>query len=209
MKSPSPEERRSERPDTRSDIRIDPRTLAFDVDGVVADTMRLFIDIARKDFGVEIGYEQMTCYNLSRCLDVSEAVIEGVIRRLLDGTRDDGLHPLDGVSDVLNRLADCCDPVRFVTARPSPDHIRNWILDRLPLAENQVDLVATGSFEAKTDVLLEKGIRWFVEDRLETCFLLEPAGITPILFRQPWNREPHPFLEVGSWDELAEVIEFP
>jgi hypothetical protein len=197
------------RPEIRPDIRIDPRTIGFDVDGVVANTMHLFIDIAREDFGVEIGYEEMTCYNLGQCLDVGEDVIEGVIHRLLDGTRDHALHPMDGVGEVLARLADCCNPVRFITARPSPEYIQEWILDRLPLAGHQVDLVATGSFEAKTDVLLEKGIRWFVEDRLETCFMLEPAGIQPILFRQPWNREPHPFPEVGSWRELAEMIDFP
>lgn len=204
-----PNERSDGRSDIRPEVRIDPRAIGFDVDGVVADTMHLFIEIARDDFGVEIGYEEMTCYNLGQCLDVGEEVIEGVIHRLLDGTRDHGLHPVDGAGEVMRRLADCCNPVRFVTARPSPEYIQDWILTRLPLADHQVELVATGSFEAKTDVLLEKGIRWFVEDRLETCFLLEPAGIQPILFRQPWNREPHPFPEVGSWGELAEMIDFP
>lgn len=209
MDSPASRAFSDVRPNDRPNLRIDPRAVGFDVDGVVADTMRLFIDIARDDFGVEIAYEEMTCYDLGKCLDVEDDLIEGVIHRLLDGTRDDGLHPLDGVSNVMRRLADCCNPVRFVTARPSPEYILEWILERLPLADHQVDLVATGSFEAKTDVLREKGVRCFVEDRLETCFLLEPAGIQPILFRQPWNREPHPFPEVGSWGELAEMIDFP
>lgn len=209
MESPASRAFSDVRSDNRPNLRIDPRAIGFDVDGVVADTMRLFIDIARDDFGVEIAYEDMTCYDLGRCLDVEDDLIEGVIHRLLDGTRDDGLHPLGGVANVMRRLADCCNPVRFVTARPSPEYILEWILERLPLADHQVDLVATGSFEAKTDVLLEKGVRWFVEDRLETCFLLEPAGIQPILFRQPWNREPHPFPEVESWDELAEMMDFP
>jgi hypothetical protein len=69
--------------------------------------------------------------------------------------------------------------------------------------------VATGSFEAKTDVLLENGIKWFVEDRLETCHLLKAAGIAPVVFRQPWNQEPHDYLQVGSWQELEQRIDFP
>jgi hypothetical protein len=47
-----------------------------------------------------------------------------------------------------------------------------------------------------------------VEDRLETCFPLQEAGITPVLFRQPWNRKSHPFMEVGTWKELESLIEF-
>ncbi|MEZ4524658.1 MAG: hypothetical protein R2941_01890 [Desulfobacterales bacterium] len=68
--------------------------------------------------------------------------------------------------------------------------------------------MATGSFEAKTEVLREKGVSHFVEDRLETCFLLKEEGITPLVFRQPWNREAHPFTEVGTWQELENLIAF-
>jgi len=35
---------------------------------------------------------------------------------------------------------------------------------------------------------------------------LSQAGITPIVFAQPWNRYPHPFREVSSWDELAMLM---
>jgi 5'(3')-deoxyribonucleotidase len=37
---------------------------------------------------------------------------------------------------------------------------------------------------------------------------LRDAGIEPVLFKQPWNREPHPFVEVGNWDELEALIDF-
>jgi hypothetical protein len=46
----------------------------------------------------------------------------------------------------------------------------------------------------------------FVEDRLATCCLLEKNSIKPILFEQPWNRKPHPFPVVKSWDELSTLI---
>jgi hypothetical protein len=56
--------------------------------------------------------------------------------------------------------------------------------------------------------LTERNISCFVEDRLETCYPLREAGVTPILFRQPWNRKRHPFTEVGSWQELESMIRF-
>ena len=71
-----------------------------------------------------------------------------------------------------------------------------------------IEVVATGSFDAKADVLAARNITYFIEDRLETCFPLQAAGIVPVLFRQPWNRKRHPFLEVGSWKELESLIEF-
>ena len=41
---------------------IDPAAVAFDVDGVIADTMALFIYIARDEYAIKgIRYEDMTC----------------------------------------------------------------------------------------------------------------------------------------------------
>ena len=71
-----------------------------------------------------------------------------------------------------------------------------------------MEIVATGSFEAKTDILLERHISFFVEDRLETCFSLAEAGITPVLFKQPWNRANSRFVEVDTWHDLEKLIEF-
>ena len=69
-----------------------------------------------------------------------------------------------------------------------------------------IQVVATGDHHTKLHYLLEHGIRYFVEDRLETCEQLAGHGITPILFAQPWNRRPHPFLEVSDWPQLASLL---
>ena len=67
-------------------------------------------------------------------------------------------------------------------------------------------VVATGDPDAKLHYLLDHNIQYFVEDRLETCLQLAEHGITPILFAQPWNRRPHPFLEVADWQTLAGLL---
>ena len=86
--------------------------------------------------------------------------------------------------------------------------MRKWIGQTLRLDPRAFEIVATGSHEAKADILKNRRISCFVEDRLETCFVLQEAGVRPILFKQPWNRERHPFEEVGSWDELQALIDF-
>ena len=52
---------------------IDPSAVAFDIDSVVADTMSLFIDIARDEFNINgIQYSDFTSYFLEECIDVDE-----------------------------------------------------------------------------------------------------------------------------------------
>ncbi|MCK4987122.1 MAG: haloacid dehalogenase, partial [Desulfobacterales bacterium] len=84
----------------------------------------------------------------------------------------------------------------------------DWIQRTLALDPAAVEVISTGSHDGKTNILLDRNISYFIDDRLETCFALQDAGVRPVLFKQPWNREPHPFVEVGSWDELQALIEF-
>jgi hypothetical protein len=189
---------------------ISPTAIAFDIDGVIADTMTLFLDIARAEYGIRgVRYEDITSYLLEDCLEMDPGVIDRIITRIMDGDYTAPLTPIAGAPEFLNRLAGRCDTILFVTARPYIGPIDGWIRSLMPSAgPAAIDIVATGSFEAKTDVLSGRNIAHFVEDRLETCFALSAAGIVPILFTQPWNRQPHPFIEVSSWGELSGLIQW-
>ena len=188
---------------------INPASLAFDIDGVIADTMTLFLDIARDEFHISgIFYEDIVCYNLAECIPLDQDLIGAVVKRILDGEYLTSLKPIEGAGDVLARVERHHSPVLFVTARPYLGPIWNWMLDLLSLGPDSIRILAVGSFENKAEVLVEHKISCFVEDRLETCYHLQDAGVEPILFKQPWNREPHPFVEVGSWKELEGLIDF-
>ena len=188
-------------------MKIDPAAIAFDVDGVVADTMHLMLAIAAGKYGVShLRYEDIYCYELARCLDIREDLLTRIITDLIDGSYTIPLASVDGAVDVLRRLVQYRDPLLFVTARPYPGPMERWLPDTLGLPVERIDLVSTGAFDAKVEVLLERGISWFMEDRLDTCYLLNDAGITPILYCQPWNREAHPFVEITHWSELDRLI---
>ena len=188
---------------------IDPTSVAFDIDGVIADTMALFLDIARKEYRVNgIRYEDITSYLLAECLDMDPALIDVILNRIMAGEYASPLQAISGSGAVLSRIAGYRNPLLFVTARPQTGPISKWMCDLVRLAPETVQVVATGTFEGKANVLLESGIRFFVEDRLETCYHLKEEGIEPVLYRQPWNRESHPFKEVGDWQELENLIAF-
>jgi 5'(3')-deoxyribonucleotidase len=188
---------------------IDPKSLAFDIDGVFADTMTLFLDIAREEYNINsIKYEDMTTYMLDECLDIDTKTIDEIIVRIMDGDYTVALKPLDGAVEVLSRIGKNHGPLLFVTARPYIGPIQDWILQLLPFGTESFDVFPTGNFEDKARVILSRGYSYFVEDRLETCFLLKDSGVNPVLFKQPWNRGDHPFPEVDSWSQLESMIDF-
>lgn len=190
-------------------MKIDPSVVAFDIDGVVADTMRLFMAIAESEYGIEpIRYEDILDYDLRNCLNVSDDVMMEIIIKIIAGDFSMPLSPIDDAPRVLSLLNRHHRPTLFVTARPEKAYIARWLCDTIGLKTGAIEVVATGSFEGKQEILERYNIRCFVEDRLETCFILAEAGIEPIVFRQPWNRKPHPFKEVGNWREIESLLDF-
>ena len=189
---------------------LTPDNIAFDIDGVVANTMTLFLEIARKDYGINhVRYEDITEYFLEDCIDIDPLIIKTIINRILEGDFEYELKPIDGAVDVLSEIGRV-HPLLFVTARPRHPTIQEWIDSILPLSGSEFEVIATGTFEGKGDVLVSRGIQYFVEDCLEICHMLSERAIHPILFSQPWNRSPnHPFREVNSWSELKALLKRP
>lgn len=189
-------------------MKIDPRAAGFDIDGVIADTMHLFLDIAREVYGVNhIAYGDITAYQLDACLDMDPDLIKTITGHIIEGDYPCDLAPMAGAGRVLRRIG-VMGPLRLVTARPKPGPMDQWLAGLLPPDRFQVILETTGSFEAKADVLKKHQVRYFVEDRLDTCFLLAEQAITPVVFKQPWNRQPHPFQEVDGWPALEALFDF-
>ena len=181
--------------------------LAFDIDGVVADIMTTFLEMARDRYGRDhLRYEHITTFHLGECLDLEQWIIDILIRELIDRPHELPVEPFPHAAPVLTRLA-AETPLLFITARDRARPIETWLhrtLDQVDPAAIRV--LATGDPDSKIHYLQEHGIRYFVEDRLETCQHLAAHGITPILFAQPWNRREHPFLEVRDWLELAGLL---
>jgi 5'(3')-deoxyribonucleotidase len=189
---------------------IDPTALAFDIDGVIADTMHLFLDILEAHHDIHsVRYADITAYRLDHCLDLDMAVLEDAVGRILDGRYQAVLKPIPGAGQVLRRIGEATGRILMVTARPDATLIESWMRQLLNGQMACSQIVATGCYDEKAQVLLDNGVKWFVEDRLETCHLVKAVGIEPVVFKQPWNQQAHDYLEVASWQELARRIAFP
>ena len=83
-------------------VRIDPWSIAFDIDGVVADTMALFVDIARQEYNIQgLYYEDITNYSLESCVDIPSDILDAIVQKLLDGGHKNPLMPIKGAGNIL------------------------------------------------------------------------------------------------------------
>jgi len=184
---------------------IDPCLVAFDIDGVVADTMAVFVRLAHERYGLtNLSKQDMLCYNLYECLGLQKEIIDDLIRLTLDDRHTMQIPPVPGAPEVLMELAGIA-PLRFITARLWSEPITQWLFTILPgVPRERIRVIASGAPETKLDILNGLQIRYFVDDRIETCRRLKEAGIEPLLFDQPWNRnEPADgLIRIRNWIQL-------
>jgi uncharacterized HAD superfamily protein len=188
---------------------INPFEIAFDIDGVVADTMEMFIRLAHERYSLEhLTKEDISCYDLYKCLGLEKEVLDDLICLTLDDEHTLQIPPISGAMEVLTDLSRHT-PLRFVTARIWPESITDWLYLNLPgVSRDKITVIASGAPESKLAILNDLEIRFFVEDRIETCRQLKKAGIQPFLFDQPWNRNEtaEGFIRIENWTQLKEWV---
>jgi hypothetical protein len=181
--------------------------IAFDFDGVVADTFRLFVQMAKRDYDVDIDYESIKEYDFLRIIKMDQDHVAQLFSTLTYYPHELDLEPNAGAADVLTRIAETAPPISVVTARPISGPVERWFEKNIPrIRPDSIRISATSESTAKLEILKQHGTRFFVEDRLDTCHLIAAQGITPIVFDQPWNREAHPYTVVKCWDEIDSLI---
>jgi len=183
--------------------KINPALIGFDIDGVVADTGGAFIRIANEEYGINsISLDDITSFEVIDCLDVDQGIIEEIFIRLLDDPLTAGLQPMEDAIPVLHRFADEA-PLTFITARPHEKPIARWLKHYLqPATFEKIRLVAMGVHDNKTAYIKDLGLKYFVDDRLQTCKMLPNEGITPLVYNQPWNKNGHDLPTVNDWQAI-------
>ncbi|HKJ13435.1 MAG: hypothetical protein OES28_06700 [Desulfobulbaceae bacterium] len=183
--------------------KINPALIGFDIDGVVADTGGAFIRIANEEYGINsISLDDITSFEVIDCLDVDQGIIEEIFIRLLDDPLTAGLQPMEDAIPVLHRFADEA-PLTFITARPHEKPIARWLKHYLqPATFEKIRLVAMGVHDNKTAYIKDLGLKYFVDDRLQTCKMLANEGITPLVYNQPWNKNGHDLPTVNDWQAI-------
>ncbi len=183
--------------------KIDPARLGFDFDGVIADTAEAFLRLACEKYNrCDIRLEDITCFAVEECLDMEADIIRAIFMEVLLDSVATGLKPMPDAVEVLGELSEVA-PVTVVTARPEPEPVRAWMRTVLPPSTlPRIRIVAMGAHDDKPRHILDHRLTHFIDDRAETCLQLAEAGIRPIVYAQPWNRNGHGLPTVSCWREI-------
>ena len=184
-------------------IRIHPAEIGFDFDGVIADTVEAFIRIACEQYGhCGIRPEDITHFLVEECLEMDAATADSIFRQILRDSVGCGVRPMPGAVEVLSEMS-LQVGVTIITARPEPEPVHQWLDAIFPTAaRSRMRVVAMGDHDDKARHIRMAGLSTFVDDRAETCLQLREAGINPIVFHQPWNRDRHSLPMVRNWAEI-------
>ena len=187
--------------------RIPLDSLAFDIDGVVADIMTTFLALAREryDCGHHLRYEHITTFSLEDCLDLEPRIIAELIRELIDRPQQLAVEPFPQAVAVLTRLARET-PLLFVTARDRAGPIRTWLQRTLARCRPRI----SGWWQP---VIPTANSNTYRNKRSASSWRIvwKPASICPATGSPPSSSPnpgtaPHPFLEVADWPALASLL---
>ncbi|MBU1568501.1 MAG: hypothetical protein KJ630_23105 [Proteobacteria bacterium] len=181
--------------------------VGFDFDGVIADTAEAFIRLACAEHGY-CGFtrEDITNFELENCLNIPQTLVEKIFTDILTDSIATELLPMPGAVESLERFAGI-GTLTIITARPLKKPVFAW-LERYfsgPTRE-KIRVIATGDHNDKVRHIHQHGLKYFIDDRAETCIQLAREAITPYVFNQPWNRNRHELQTVADWGEIRALV---
>lgn len=189
-------------------MKIQPESIGFDFDGVIADIGEAFIRLACTDHGYcSIKLEEIKTFQVEHCIDIPAKTVEIIFNDILANSLSTGLKPLPGAIETLARLCSHSD-ITIITARPEIQPVIDWFDNYcLPEDRRKIKLIATGDHDNKEIYIRTCGLTHFIDDRTLTCLQLAEAGLKPIVFSQPWNRNQHNLPSVSNWEELYSLFD--
>ena len=182
--------------------------LGFDFDGVIADTAANFIELACGRYG-HCGFtaEQITNFELEHCLDLPPTLVNDIFTEILTDSLATDLQPIDGAIEGIRDFARH-GTVTIITARPLLQPVVDWLERYLPSQTcRSLRVVATGDHDDKLRHIRHYGLRYFIDDRAETCLRLAQEEIVPFVFTQPWNAVADGLQRVSGWEEIRELLD--
>ncbi|XOF34955.1 MAG: 5' nucleotidase, NT5C type [Candidatus Electrothrix sp. YB6] len=188
--------------------KIDPALVGFDFDGVIADTAEAFLRLVCEEYGLcDLIPEDIVNFEVEKCIDALDRdQVEGIFARILRDSLGTGLQPMPGAVEVLAELAGFSS-LSVITARSLAEPVHNWFEAMFPPAAcRSIRVIAMSIHDDKPRHVREQGLRYFIDDRAETCIQLSQAGIQPFVFSQPWNHNRHQLPVVRSWQDIRALF---
>jgi uncharacterized HAD superfamily protein len=178
--------------------------VGVDIDGVLADTLPLWVGELNKHFNKNKKVEEIHLYDLLETFELENEQLRGFIREKGQDMMS-APAPIPGAAHYLKKIKEE-HYVVIVTARQElyREATEGW-LERHSMRYDE--LLLTGTHE-KADICREQGLQIMIEDTREVGLGLSVAGIPVLLLDAPYNRRPLPELvtRVYNWEDIYHKI---
>lgn len=158
--------------------------IAFDVDGVVLNSIEVILNRLNEVTGCSYRPEHMVDWELERLgIDMN---------RLFDAVRwmytRPIIEPYEGAVKTLSAIhASIGEPLLFITGRDDPATAERQ-LSALDWNGGKPEIYVTGGNRDKRKFLAEHGVEFIIEDDVKHLTEYRDAGVGVGLMVRPWNR---------------------
>ena len=178
--------------------------LGVDIDGVLADTLPLWVRELNIYFNKNKSVEEIHLYDLAKTFGLEHKQLMGFIMEKGQYMMSVPL-PIPDAAHYLQKINNE-HYVAIVTARQEMyRHVTEEWLKRYDMPYN--DLLLTGTHK-KEQACLEQGLQMMIEDTFEIALDLSTAGLQVLLLDAPYNRRALPKMvtRVYNWREIYQEL---
>ncbi len=163
------------------------KNIGVDIDGVIVDTVRVYLGYLEELCGKTFVPEQVTSYFFEDCIEVTPQQASLAMEKMIGDCIWEDIPFYEGALESLMKIGEKHN-LYIVTSRPpkAVSATRKWISDcSIPAKE-----VVFTDMQSKLLPLEKKKINldYFIEDRWEFASEIAGSGTTVFLVDQPWNK---------------------
>lgn len=199
-------------------LEVGKRAIGIDKDDVLIDLNGSLHPFHNKHYGTSVTFEDLHTFDLREMWGCTPDEVMERVYRFYDSKEFQGLVPVEGAVEAVTSLSGQ-NKLMVVTSRPS------FMLGR---TKASIDRYFPGLFDGihltngfsndglkrkKSEVCLELGITTLIDDHIDNLIDCAENGITPILFRRPWNRcytetqlKSHGVTPANNWPHVLELL---
>ena len=200
--------------------------LYVDLDDVIGETALRLLDLAEREYGLEVPFEEVTSYDLQDLFGLSAEETAEFYRRSNQADVLSGVALRDGAVESLAACRSGGIEVWVVTGRPAAtsDLTRAWLAGRGVPHDELIFVDKYGPWQGEDalpvdpagllslEELAELEFGAAIEDHLGMARILAGRMRTPVLLMdRPWNRDPeadaHPLItRCRDWQAVLAAL---
>lgn len=196
-------------------LKYDNKIVGVDIDGVLADYPRSFVEFANKQLGLSLDCCNIVDYDVSRQYAEKTGVSINEVIKIKHTYRDSGqkrfISVIEGARQFLEELKYMGYTVVLLTSRPVKEYKRMFADTQYWLAENKLHYDAILFDEAKGERLFKEfgkdKVKFFVDDVAGFANGVSNSGIKCYLLNKTYNSSLEIRERVIRVNTLEEILE--